>query len=116
MDAYPSCLDDSHDRVRLGNLQRQKAEYRGIWRMYTDLCEPCGRHFAARLQEGRLVRIDARINEEKGAGRRGQTLDFRPSISALASLPLHLPAHVIPLRNKMGTDPAFPARSIQFGI
>ena len=41
---------------------------------------------------------------------------FGPSISALASLPLHLPAHVIPLRNKMGTDPAFPARSIQFGI
>ena len=81
MDAYPSCLDDSHDRVRLGNLQRQKAEYRGIWRMYTDLCEPCGRHFAARLQEGRLVRIDVRRNEEKGAGRRGQTLDFRPSIS-----------------------------------
>lgn len=44
--------------------------------------------------------------------RRGQTLDFQTLVFPLS----HFPAPAIPLRNKMGTDPAFPAHSIQFGI
>lgn len=45
-------------------------------------------------------------------GRRGQTLDFQTLVSPLSLFQ----APAIPLRNKMGTDPAFPAHSIQFGI
>lgn len=49
-------------------------------------------------------------------GKWGQTLVSPCPFPTLVPRSFIFAASVTPLRNKMGTDPAFPAHSIQFGI